>query len=342
MGMRIRKSFKVAPGVRATIGGKSSSISFGGKGVRKTISTSGRTTSSVHVAPGVSYVSSKSSGSRAATRNTSSSSGTRAAVSSSSKQKFMFNDPTHRKSKSFYNGMKIYFIVMAVLFGLISIFDPIVGIVLCALSIMFAIMSKNTVAAYDDQEITEGSNDAKPKVVVSQQIPAESHIAQQNTAKVPESSTKEAVVYVTGTAYHKKEINELVEDLTNVLLYESDSYSESKKELLDEGIYDEDDKIWQFEPSVIEVKIVPEPDNKYDKNALQVYGLGSDDTPYLIGYIPKENISEINEAMKAGTAMTMKISGGKYKYISTDEDGNEILKRGSADYHFNIIFKKAI
>lgn len=58
MGVRFRKSFKVAPGVRVNVGKKSSSISFGGKGMRYTISSSGRRTTSVGIpGTGLFYVS---------------------------------------------------------------------------------------------------------------------------------------------------------------------------------------------------------------------------------------------------------------------------------------------
>ncbi|WML54340.1 DUF4236 domain-containing protein [Neobacillus sp. PS3-12] len=62
MGLRFRKSFKIAPGVRFNIGTKSSSISFGGKGLRYTINSKGRRSTSVGI-PGtsISYVSSSSS-----------------------------------------------------------------------------------------------------------------------------------------------------------------------------------------------------------------------------------------------------------------------------------------
>ena len=42
MGFRFRKSIKIAPGVRLNIGKKSASISVGGRGVRHTISSTGR------------------------------------------------------------------------------------------------------------------------------------------------------------------------------------------------------------------------------------------------------------------------------------------------------------
>jgi len=64
MALRIRKSFKVAPGVRMTVGKKSGSISVGGKGFRVTKSTTGRTTTSAGIpGTGVGWTSSSSSSS---------------------------------------------------------------------------------------------------------------------------------------------------------------------------------------------------------------------------------------------------------------------------------------
>lgn len=65
MGIRFRKSFKVAPGVRATIGKKSGSVSIGGKGVRLTQSTTGRRTKTVGVpGTGLAWSSSRSTRSK--------------------------------------------------------------------------------------------------------------------------------------------------------------------------------------------------------------------------------------------------------------------------------------
>ena len=49
MGMRFRKSKKIAPGVRVNLNAKSASISIGPKGFKKTFSTSGRTTTTVGI-----------------------------------------------------------------------------------------------------------------------------------------------------------------------------------------------------------------------------------------------------------------------------------------------------
>lgn len=61
MGLRFRKSIKIAPGVRVNVGKKSSSISFGGKGMRYTISSTGRKTTSVGI-PGTGIYYTSSSG----------------------------------------------------------------------------------------------------------------------------------------------------------------------------------------------------------------------------------------------------------------------------------------
>jgi len=65
MGLRMRKSFSVGKGVRVNLGKSGASLSFGGRGLRHTISTSGRKTSSIGIpGTGISYVDS-STGKRA-------------------------------------------------------------------------------------------------------------------------------------------------------------------------------------------------------------------------------------------------------------------------------------
>lgn len=66
MGLRFRKSFKIAPGVRINVGKKSAGLSIGGKGVRYSVNTSGRRTASAGIpGSGLYYTSTKSGGSRA-------------------------------------------------------------------------------------------------------------------------------------------------------------------------------------------------------------------------------------------------------------------------------------
>jgi hypothetical protein len=62
MGLRFRKSFKIAPGVRLNVSNKSTGLSFGGKGLRYSINSRGRRTASIGIpGTGLSYVSTSSS-----------------------------------------------------------------------------------------------------------------------------------------------------------------------------------------------------------------------------------------------------------------------------------------
>lgn len=63
MGLRFRKSMKILPGVRLNLGAKSASVSFGPRGLKHSISTTGRSRTTVGIpGSGVSYSSSSSSG----------------------------------------------------------------------------------------------------------------------------------------------------------------------------------------------------------------------------------------------------------------------------------------
>lgn len=67
MGLRYRKSKKIAPGVRLNLSAKSTSVSVGPKDFKKTFSTSGRTTTTVRIpGTGLSYSTTKKSGTPAA------------------------------------------------------------------------------------------------------------------------------------------------------------------------------------------------------------------------------------------------------------------------------------
>ncbi len=62
MGLRVRKSFKIAPGIKLNVGKKGVGFSFGTKGFRYSIGTSGRRTTTIGIpGTGISYSSSKKS-----------------------------------------------------------------------------------------------------------------------------------------------------------------------------------------------------------------------------------------------------------------------------------------
>ena len=70
MGMRFRKSVKIAPGVKLNLGKKSASVTFGAKGLHHTISSTGKKTTTIGVpGTGISYSTSSNSGSKHSSGN---------------------------------------------------------------------------------------------------------------------------------------------------------------------------------------------------------------------------------------------------------------------------------
>ena len=99
MGLRFRKSFKVAPGVRVNVSKKSVGVSVGGKGFRKSVNTSGRVTTSIGVpGTGLSYVDTKNVNSKK-----SKSSGNRASATATSVSSVHFSAVTAAMANSAQN-----------------------------------------------------------------------------------------------------------------------------------------------------------------------------------------------------------------------------------------------
>lgn len=69
MGLRFRKSFKVAPGVKVNLNKKSTSVTFGGKGIHHTVSSSGKKTTTVGI-PGTGISYSETSGTEKSSKST--------------------------------------------------------------------------------------------------------------------------------------------------------------------------------------------------------------------------------------------------------------------------------
>lgn len=99
------------------------------------------------------------------------------------------------------------------------------------------------------------------------------------------------------------------------LLTENYEYSLSKKELVDSGMLDE--RIYKYDPTVMDASLVPEPDNPKDPNAIKV--LVND---VHIGYVPAEKTDTVKElqSSKQVHSITCEFYGGPFKVISEDYD----------------------
>lgn len=109
MGLRFRKSFKIAPGVKLNLNKKSTSVTFGGKGFHHTISSTGKKTTTVGV-PGTGISYSKTSGGN---RGRSSSSHT-------TQNSSFIPDPPQQNNKKWHEktGWIIFFLIVFFSIGL--------------------------------------------------------------------------------------------------------------------------------------------------------------------------------------------------------------------------------
>ena len=112
----------------------------------------------------------------------------------------------------------------------------------------------------------------------------------------------------------KSIVKEIRESNDKDYFYEGKSNAEIK-ELLE---FDSDEKIFELNYETIDdISFVPEPDNKFDPNAIKVvsaeYG--------HLGYVPKAAIKAAKELLdKSNLNINCTITGGKYKYYDEDED----------------------
>lgn len=135
MGLRFRKSFKIAPGVKVNFGKKSSSVTLGGKGVHYTVNSKGKKTASVGIpGTGISYVSS-SGGSSGNKKSHSAKAASGGAASSYSYGGGYSNSPKDQKKWYQKTGWIIFWLILFFPAGLVLMWKyanwkkPIKGII---------------------------------------------------------------------------------------------------------------------------------------------------------------------------------------------------------------------
>lgn len=112
-----------------------------------------------------------------------------------------------------------------------------------------------------------------------------------------------------------KGISHYYDEFFKKFAQENEDYKLTNKELKED--FQDGDRVYKYEYSFSEVKLVPEPDNKYDPNAVRVEVDGC-----LIGYIDKAKTGRVKELLADPNfrRIELEIGGGDYKYIYEDED----------------------
>lgn len=138
---------------------------------------------------------------------------------------------------------------------------------------------------------------------------------------------------VAGTSFRSDAIASLGE--------ENDDYGASKRDLIDEDMIDEEIYQLRFHPQNVE--LVPEPDNKYDSNAVKVIVDG-----VHVGYIKKGSCTHVKMLLAEDRILNIncKIGGGKFKIITEDYDPEKdkdvyTLERDEREYWVELKIKES-
>lgn len=159
----------------------------------------------------------------------------------------------------------------------------------------------------------------------------------------PEINKEEFIVVHTGVSgitfnNRKKKLNAIVKEY---IKWNSDpefSYEgyDSNEDIL--GFF-EGDKLYQYVSEMLPyVRIVPEPENEYDEDAKAIYISSDSEKWEHIGYIPKKDNNRLRHLFDKAELYSVEgeIKGGKYKYIDTDEEGDEKVRIATEDYNLVI------
>ena len=129
----------------------------------------------------------------------------------------------------------------------------------------------------------------------------------ENTAK--QATTDKITPYpVKGVFAHEK-------DIFHNLMEINPEFSYTKKELIENCVAGF--PVYKWIPKELPAELIPEPDNKYDPNAVRVVYGG-----ITIGHIPRESCLDVLAVINEGRLLNVavEITGGNFKLLEEDYD----------------------
>lgn len=161
-----------------------------------------------------------------------------------------------------------------------------------------------------------------PAAAPATQIPAPTATAAAPSANpaasiptpAPQPAPKKPKVDV--RSYTVKGVFKHENEIFHEMMIRNPEFDYTKSELVDCGAVDMNTYEWVPRDGM-ELELVPEPDCKYDPNAVKVVIGG-----HHIGYIPREKCLEVLELLSSGRIerMSYDLIGGKYKRVDEDYD----------------------
>lgn len=132
------------------------------------------------------------------------------------------------------------------------------------------------------------------------------------------------------------------DDIFHNLMAYNPEYDYSKSDLIEYCV--PEFPVYKWVPKGLPAELVPEPDNKYDPNAIRVEVGG-----FLIGYIPKESCAEVLQDMSSGKIenIAYEIEGGAFKLLEEDYDpikdkSKYEVKTGKAELHAKVYLRVSV
>lgn len=319
MGTRYRKSVKAGP-LRVNLSKSGVGYSVGTKGFRYTKKAGGgtRTTASIP-GTGISYV--KETGKRKTGSTTS-----------------LHNQgsvSTHTNNNGQRKAARILCIIAAIPICLFAVFGLLCGEYL--ISAIFGVIGILFLAAA--KKLKNTPSDPRIQSFDDKQIPptttySATHKPIMDAGQKASATFAERTYRVAGTSFRVESIMNLAE--------ENLAYDYSKKELIDDCMVNE--RVWQYDFDPTDVKLVPEPGNPEDPNAIKVIVDGEH-----IGYIKAGSCAHIQKLLKGNRILSIscEITGGPYKYISEDYDEDKdkdvyVLQRGNANFSASLTIRESI
>lgn len=158
-------------------------------------------------------------------------------------------------------------------------------------------------------QVSKESASELPEVAGTPAAPSEI-----SPAPVPTATPQKPKVDV--RSYTVKGVFNHEEEIFHEMMIRNPEFDYTKSELVDCGAVDMNTYEWVPRDGM-ELDLIPEPDCKYDPNAVKVVIGG-----HHIGYIPKEKCLEVLELLSSGRIerMSYDLIGGKYKRVDEDYD----------------------
>ena len=136
---------------------------------------------------------------------------------------------------------------------------------------------------------------------------------------------------VAGTHYHQVELAGMVKQENEFITTDEKWDGYTNKEIKEHTYdYQEETRFYEFPILELfeEVKLIPEPTNEYDKNAIKVVI-----KDILIGYVPSDEAEAVKKVMGKMSGLNASIVGGRYKYYDVVD---ETIVTNQSDYNVNI------